>query len=141
MFRKDLIRRFENIFGFEGRTTFNAYSQEFEQDTLFIEIDSARPKISGANGGLETARVVGQMVVFSQDEVLPYGVFAKKIELAKAEDKSPLFFYDMDVDVPSSPAREQNIHERRCSFIFLYNSQFDPDKGELTSLELTIEEV
>jgi hypothetical protein len=34
----------------------------------------------------------------------------------------------------NSPARLQNIAERRAAFVYLYSAQYDPDQGELTSL-------
>jgi hypothetical protein len=129
----------EAIFGME-KTTFLAASESYEQDTLFIEITSSRSRVSGVDGGKETARVVGTIVVFSQDDRLTYGFFTKRIENASADDKAPLFFYDIDVDDVGSLAREQNLHERRTSFVFLYESQYDPDKGTITDLTLTLEE-
>lgn len=137
MFRKDLLRRLEAIFQFE-KTTMLASSEAYEQDTLFVEIISSRSHVSGANGGRETAKVKGTLVVFSQDDRLPYGFFIKRIEQAAAELKAPLFFFDIDVDDVESPARLQNLHERRTSFQFLYDSQYDPDRGSLTSLTLSI---
>lgn len=136
MFRSDLKRRLEGIFGMEA--TFDEASDEFEQDKIFIEVEVSRSRVSGAKGGLETARVVGTMVVYSQANKLPFGFFAKKVSQAKAELTKPLFFYDFDVDLPDSPARLVNIHERRTSFVFLYDSQYDPSKGSLTSLDTTI---
>lgn len=139
MFRKDLMRRMEAIFGMD-KTTMLASSETYEQDTLFIEILSSRSRVSGVNGGRETARVIGTIVVFSQEDRLPYGFFIKRIEQAAAELKAPLFFYDIDVDDVESPARLQNLHERRCSFQFLYDSQYDPDRGSITSLTLSVNE-
>lgn len=133
MFKKDLLRRLEIIFDF-AKTTFDAPSEEFEQDTLFIEIAFARPRMSNKSGGLETAKVVGSLIVYSQDNRLAYGTFSKRIEQAPPAIKRPFFFYDIDTDDASSPARERNIHERRLSFVFLYESQYDPDKGQLTTL-------
>lgn len=137
MFRKDLIRRLELIFGMP-KTTMLAASDSYEQDTLFVEILSSRSRTSGAAGGSETARVVGSLLIYSQEDRLPYGFFAKRIEQAPADLKAPLFFYDSDVDVVDSPAREVNLHERRTNFTFFYNSQYDPDRGQLTSLTLPI---
>ncbi len=136
MFRSDLTRRLEGIFGIDA--TFDEVSDEYEQDRIFIEVEVSRSRVSNANGGIETARVVGSIVVYSQANKLPFGFFSKKINNADPELTKPLFFYDIDVDLPDSPARLMNIHERRTSFVFLYNSQYDPSKGELTSLETTI---
>lgn len=134
MFRKDLQRRLEKIFGLE-KSTFLAPSDQFEQDTLFIEIETANTRLAGNDGGRETCVVAGSLVVFSQDNKMPFGFYAKAIERADAETKRPLFFHDVDVDLVTSPARMQNIHERRASFVFKYDSQYDPNRGQLTELE------
>lgn len=142
MFRNDLRDRLENIFQFK-KTTFDAPSEEYEQETLFIEIEACRPRVSGKAGGLQTARVVGNLVCYSQDNKLTYGYFIKAIEQATIRDRTltaPFFFYDIDVDLAESPARMVNIHERRVSFIFFYSSQYDPDKGELSDIEFTFTE-
>lgn len=134
MFRKKLLSDLEQIFGFR-KTTFLKDSDDFEQDTLFVELDRSNSKISNQTGGQQIARVVGSLVVYSQDDRLPYGFFSKRLELYPALAKN-FFFGVVDEDVPESPARMQNIHERRCDFIYFYNSQFDPNKGELNALTL-----
>ena len=139
MFRADLQRRIEEIFGFK-KTTLNAPSDEFEQDTLFIEVNFGNTKVSGKQGSQQTARVVGRLIVYSQDNRLPFGFFAKRIDRASKDTTKPFFFYDIDLDDPASPARIQNIHERTVSFVFLYESQYDPDKGQITELNLSCEE-
>lgn len=135
MFRKDLQRRLEAIFQIE-KSTLLAPSLQFEQDTLFIQIDQANPRVCSKDGGRETAKVVGSLTVFSQDNRMPFGFFTKAIERADPELTRPFLFLDIDVDLASSPARVQNIHERRTSFVFLYDSQYDPNRGALTSIEL-----
>lgn len=133
MFRKDLKNRMQKIFGL-GKTTFLDPTELFEQDTLFIQISQARGRMSRGGGGRETARVVGSIVIYSQNNKLPFGFFNKRIEQADPELTKNLFFYDLDTDDPESPARRQNIHERRCGFMFLYDSQYDPNQGQITSL-------
>lgn len=137
MFQNDLRRRFERVFGIP-KTTYDAPNPEApEQDTLFIEILTVKSRMSAAAGGRETARVLGAVTVFSQAGRLPYGYFLKRIENAAPADKKNLFF-EPEQDVPGSPARYVNLHERRLPFLFLYDSQYDPDKGEIT--EITFEE-
>lgn len=135
MFKKDLQDRLEKIFGLD-KSTYLAPSTSFEQDTLFIQIDTASPRVTGMQSGRETAKVMGSLTVYSQANRLPFGFFNKAIERATPELTKPFFFYDIDVDLASSPAREQNIHERRTSFVFLYDAQYDPNRGELTDFEL-----
>lgn len=135
MFRKDLENRLKSIFGVT-KVTFNAYSEDFEQDCIFVEVRECANRMSNIDKGKETARVTGSIVMFSKDNALPFGFFSKKIEQAKDELSKDLYFFNIDTDAVASPARIQNIHERRCDFVFLYSAQYDPNKGELTSLEL-----
>lgn len=131
MFRKTLEEKLKKIFGFE-KVTFDAPSDAFEQDTLFIEIQQPRTRTTQAK---VYARVTGQLVVFSQDNKMPFGFFNKRIEKAPNALTKDFFFYDIDVNVENSPARFQNIYERRVSFIFFFTAQYDPNLGELTTLE------
>lgn len=143
MFEKDLLAKFERIFGVK-KTTYDAPNYEApEQDCLFIEIAEARPRMMnvGTEGKKQTCIVSGSAIIFSQAARLPYGFFAKRLEKAVLADKKNLAFFS-EIDVPNSPARMVNLHERRAPFTFLYDSQYDPAQGELTSMdtELTIEE-
>ena len=138
MFKADLKARMQRIFQL-GKTTYNAPSMEApEQDTLFIDITEVRPRMANAGGGRQTAKVVGAVVVFSQAERTPFGFFSKRVEQADAADTANLFFQS-EVDIPNSPARIVNLHERRVPFVFLYVSQYDPSRGELTSITLSLE--
>jgi hypothetical protein len=136
MFRSELKSKLSQIFGFP-KTTFdapnlNSVNGSFEQDTLFIEVNETNARI---HEGKSTARVLGSLVVFSQMEKLPFGFFNKKIEQAGNNLTKDFFFFDIDLNPISSPARYQNIAERRLRFVFLYSSQYDPSQGQITSLE------
>lgn len=137
MFRNDLKNRLENIFGFK-KTTFLAPSQSYEQDTLFIDIQTSKTRVTRKKGGAVTAKVTGSLTVFSQDNKLTYGYFNKRIEQADPKFTRGLFFQDIDIDDPASDARLQNIHERICNFTFLYSEQYDPSKGDLTELKFGV---
>lgn len=138
MFKADLKARFERMFGIK-KVTFDAPDMDApEQDTLFIEILTCAARMSDKDGGRQTARVVGAAIVFSQSSRLAYGFFKKRIEQALPADKAALFF-EPEQDIPNSPARIVNIHERRLPFLFLYDSQYDPDKGLLTSITTSLE--
>ena len=128
----------QNIFGIK-KVTFDAYSADFEQDTMFIEIRECRPRIASNQGGRETAIVNGSIVVFSKDNALKFGFFNKGIEKADKKYVERLMFHNIDLDVATSPARLQNIHERRCDFTFLYDSQYDPNKGFIEDFQTQIQ--
>ncbi len=133
MFRKELTARFEKIFGLK-KVTFAAPSDSFEQDTLFIEIQAVR---SNGGEGTMAAKVTGSVFTYSQADKLPYGFFAKRIAQAAPELVADLFFFDLDRETLVSQARLQNIGERRASFVFLYEAQYDPNQGSVASFELS----
>lgn len=132
-----MAQKLADIFGFR-KTTYDAASVNsstgtFEQDTLFIEVNESNASVKE---GKATARVTGSMVVFSQMDKMPFGYFNKRIQQADPELTRKFFFFDIDLNPASSPARIQNITERRLRFVYLYSGQYDPDHGELTSLEI-----
>lgn len=106
MFKKSLQAKLERIFQFK-KTTFDASSDSFEQDTLFIEIEKATPRISE---GVAYCKAEGTLIVYSQANKLPFGYFNKALERADADDVRDLFFFDIDTDMPGSSSRIQNIH-------------------------------
>lgn len=132
MFKKDLKNRLSHIFELPVR--FEAIDWEApEQDTLFVEIQRSRPRVQGNR---ITDKVEGQLIVVSQQEKWTFGMFTKAVERALPQYTKNFFFYEMDTVMPDSPARLQNLQEVRSAFVFLFDSQYDPDKGSLTSLEM-----
>ena len=141
MFKKSLQTKLENIFDLE-RTTFDAPSESQEQECAFIEIDSSKNSI---RDGREVAKVTGKIKVFGNSGHLPYGYFSKKISAAKVADTMGLFFYDIEMNagvIPSmtSAGTVLNIVERTVSFVYLYDAQYDPEHGSLTTLNTSYSE-
>lgn len=133
MFRQELLENLSKIFQLR-KTTTQAPSDAFEQDTLFVQINSAPSRVTKDK---VTSRVEGTLIVFSKENALPFGFFNKAIEQAPVAYKKDLFFSAIDQDVATSPARMVNIHERRTNFLFLYSGQYDPNKGEITTVEFS----
>jgi hypothetical protein len=133
VFRKDLEDKLSKIFRFK-KTTFLSPSDAFEQDTLFVQINNSRGRVSKDK---ITAKVEGTLIVFSKGNALPFGYFNKAIGMASKDLTKDFFFSAVDTDVASSPSRMQDIHERRTNFLFLYSGQYDPNKGELTNVEFS----
>ncbi len=131
MFRKEMQEKLHRIFGL-AKTTYDAPSESFEQDTLFIHVEEAKNRVTQ---GKAFSKVSASIAVFSQDNKLPFGFFHKRISQADLADTRDFLFTDFDVDVAQSPARLQNIHERRARFTYLYQAQYDPNQGELTEVE------
>lgn len=126
-----MTAKLKEIFGLK-KVTFDEPSEVFEQDTLFVVIEEC---LSRATQGNAYAKVTGSIVIFSERDKLPYGFFAKRIAQAPATATKEFFFFDTDVDALNSPARLQNISERRSRFVYLYSGQYDPNQGLLTSVE------
>ncbi len=133
-----MSEKLRGIFGFRKTTydapAISASTGTFEQDTLFIEINEATSRVT--QSGKAFAKVLGSLVVFSQMDKMPFGFFNKKIQQADPSLTGKFFFFDIDLNPANSPARIQNITERRLRFVYLYSGDYDPSQGELTSLEI-----
>lgn len=128
--------KLESIFGMRKTTfdapTVNSTNGSFEQDTLFIEVNECNSRVTE---GRALSRVLGSLVVFSQMDKMPFGYFNKRIQQSDASLTKDFFFFDIDLNPASSPARLQNITERRVRFVYLYSAQYDPAHGSITSVE------
>ena len=136
MFRNEMMDKISQIFGLR-KTTFDAPSVNpntgsFEQDTMFIEVTESNARVTE---GIAYAKVLGSLVVFSQMDKMPFGFFNKRIQQADPSLTKDFFFFDIDLNPAQSPARFQNITERRVRFVYLYKAQYDPEHGSLTSVE------
>lgn len=129
MFEKDLEARLSRIFGLK-KVRYDAPSEAMEQEILFVQIETAHPKIKDQK---ELARVTGKLHVFATHEKLPYGYFAKSIDSASPEDVAPFFFFDFE----ENDGKFLNVAERSLSFVFLFNSQFNPAVGTMN--QITVE--
>lgn len=130
MFEKALKDRMQRIFAL-NKVSFDRPSPDaLEQECLFIEINNARNRVSA---GQAWARVEGQCKVFVNAEKLPFGFFTKKIRMAEADLSRDLFFYNIE----DQTKIYGNIVERRFDFVYFWKGEYDPDQGELTSIEFT----
>jgi hypothetical protein len=129
VFRKELKEKLIEIFGMP--VSFDNPSDSYEQDKLFVEVVDCKTRPSGKN---IYAKVTGDIAIFAQREKMPYGFFAKKIEKASFEMKQNLHFFTIDREEANSEAKLMNISERRASFVFLYQTQYDPAKGEINEV-------
>lgn len=132
MFEKELKDRLEKIFGFK-KVRFDAPGESLEQETLFVKVERARSTIKDTQ---EIAQVSGELIVFANADKLPFGYFSKCIHKAARALTKDFFFYQMDENRPLY----QNIVERKCAFVFLFQAQYDPEQGELTSINFATSE-
>lgn len=128
--RDDVEKKLREIFGID-KVTFSEPGS-FEQDTLFVEVEDCKVRPSK---GFAYGQLTGSLVLFTQAEKAPLGFFAKRINNSGTKAKD-FFFYEVDTEILNSPARVQNISERRCRFRYFYKEQYDPARGQLAGLEL-----
>jgi len=101
-----------------------------EQEVLFIDVTAYRPKY---RDGVEHARVEGRGVIFANADKMPLGYLSKCIS-RHGELTQPFFFYDLEQTEKIS----SNIVARGFSFVYFFNSQYDPSLGIINDIE-TIE--
>lgn len=127
MFEASLSDKLKRIFDLD-KVTYASPSESQEQECIFIEIESAKNQIKDKR---QVSRVLGKIRVFASSDKLPYGYFSKKIQAANTSDTRELFFYEIE----ENHGTFQNICERSLSFVYFYDSQYDPEQGTITSIE------
>lgn len=132
MFEKQLAAQLKRIFGLD-KVTYDKSSESREQEAVFIEIEACRVRIKDKR---QTARVTGKIVIFANADKMPYGYISKAIAAADPADTAGLFFSNFE----ENKGTYRNIAERSADFLFLFDSQFDPNIGTLNQVNLTITE-
>lgn len=136
MFEKELADKFQRIFGVK-KVTYDTPELKAdavrEQECLFIEIEDSTNQIKD---GRAKAMVTGNAIMVARSEKLPFGFFSKSIKQADPVLTKDLFFFDIEKNVP----RFRDIVQRGFSFVYFFDSQYDPAVGTITSVTTTIEE-
>jgi hypothetical protein len=131
VFERDLKAKLERIFDL-GKVSFDHPGESKEQQGLFVQINTADVRIRDAR---EVGKALGVIHCFANSDKLPYGYFAKKISEADPEDTRG-FFFGPEENVGSF----RNIAERKFDFTYLFDSQYDPAIGTITSVNLSYTE-
>jgi len=132
VFEKDLGDKFKRIFDLP-KVTFDQPGQSEEQGCLFVDIDKSRHRVKD---GRVIGRVEGTAYVYDTGGKLPFAYFSKQIAKADAADTKDLFFFDMETNEKGF----LNVVKRGFGFVYLFNSQYDPEIGTITSIEFDPEE-
>ncbi len=129
MLELELKEKFATIFGFKS-TRLEAPSDSHEQECLFIEIDkiSSSPK-----DGVYKAMASGKISAYAQGEKLPLGYFYKRLRNADKELTKDLFFWGGE----ESKLITNNIVMRSLTFNYFFTSQYDPEIGNIESIEIS----
>lgn len=132
MFEKQLESKFLKIFNCK-KVSFDQPGESREQEVLFVEIEVAKNIVKD---GQVVSKISGSASMFGNNDKLTFGYFSKRIAKSDPDDTKSLFFYDIE----SNTKRFQNIVQRGFSFIYFFNSQFDPETGSIDSVTFTTEE-
>lgn len=131
MFEESLQEKLKAIFDFKKVTFSRPNKTEDgeapEQECLFIEVENPRCKLSDKK---QIARVTGKAIVYASADKMPFGYFAKKIAAADPANTKDLFFSDIEANSRTF----QDIVQRGFSFVYFFNSQYDPAIGSITSI-------
>ncbi len=132
MFESTLEEKLKRIFDVK-KVTFAEPGESAEQECIFIGVEHSTNAIKDKRA---KAKVTGTISMFGNADKLPFGFFSKRIAQADASDTVDLFFHDFE----SNTRRYQNLVQRACSFVYFFDSQYDPDTGTITSIDLSTEE-
>lgn len=125
MFEATLSAKFRKMFEVK-KVVFDMPGESLEQDVLFVEVTLNKNSI---RDGRAFAKVTGKVHMNAEAEKLPFGYFAKNIQL-NADDAKDLFFYDFE----ENTRLYENIVQRSVSFVYFFNVQYDPAVGTITSI-------
>ncbi len=128
MFEKSLESKLKRIFDM-SKVSFDLPSASQEEECIFIEVGEANSTIKDQR---QICKVMGRLRVFAPLEKLPYGYFAKRIAQADYNDTKDFFFFNIE----KNQGTFVDIAERNMEFVYFYDSQFDPDRGLITSVDL-----
>ena len=129
MFEKALQEKLEAIFEIE-KVTFDMPGETREQDCLFVQIENTKSLV---RDGSVHARVTGKGFLFAPAGRLPFGYFAKCIASHPDLSKQIFFF-----DIEENTRLYENIVQRSFSFVYFFDSQYDPAVGTITSIETEV---
>lgn len=132
MFEKELADKFQKIFGVK-KVTYDTPGESREQECLWVEIENSKNSIKD---GRAKAMVTGNVVMFGSNSKMPFGFFSKAIKQADTSLTKDLFFFDIE----SNTQRFRDIVQRGFSFVYFFDSQYDPAIGSITSVDLITEE-
>lgn len=127
---KALLEKFSRIFELKFNRLSSPGESE-EQDTLFIDVDQVVTRMKDRR---EVARVTGKCYAFVQADKMPLGYFARKIA-AHPELCKDVFFSNFEQNQKGM----LNLTVRSFDFMYFFDSQYDPNLGNIQSVTTTVE--
>ncbi len=127
MFEKSLLADLKTIFDLP-KVTLDAASESHEQECMFVKIDKVNSSLKDKR---QIARVHGTLVIYCNSDKMPFGYFIKQSQKSALSSK---FFFGPEQHV----ANYVNISQRSMDFVYLYDSEFNPSVGLITSVDENI---
>lgn len=126
-----MIERLIRIFGIK-KVVFDKPSESEEQECVFVDVTKPKIRVIDAR---EIANIEGVLRIYANADKLPFGYFSKRIARADLADTRGFFFGPEE-----NEGKFRNITLRKFDFTFLFDSQYDPNIGTITSIDLTVTE-
>ena len=123
---------FKKIFEVE-KVVYDTPGESQEQKCIFIEIEDAQNRFKD---GRALSKITGNAIMFGQNDKLKIGFFSKAIAKAPSEATKDLFFFDFE----ENSKRYQNIVQRSVSFVYFFDTQYDPETGKIESVQFITED-
>lgn len=115
-----------------AKVVFDSPGDSQEQGCIFIEVEKSWNTFKD---GRAISKVTGNAIMFGQNDKLTLGFFSKAIEQAPKSQTKNFFFFDFE----ENTKRFRNIVQRSVSFVYFFDSQYDPETGSITSVNFITE--
>jgi hypothetical protein len=126
-----MAARLKRIFDLD-KVTYDLPGESHEQEGLFIAVDKAHCKTVESR---QIAKVEGKITVYAESGKMPFGYLAKKLAKSEIEDVRGFFFGPEE-----NEGTFMSLVKRSFAFTFLFDSQYDPAIGSITSITTTVTE-
>jgi hypothetical protein len=133
MFEKKLAEQLQKIFDVKKVSYDQPSPETYEQEALYVEIETSWNTFGKKR---VRAKVTGNVTMVGPNDKIPFGFFSKAIHEADKSLTKDFFFFDIEVNTK----RYQNLVQRGFSFVYFFDSQYDPDTGSITSVEFIQDE-
>lgn len=109
------------------KVTFGQPSDIKEQQVLFINIEETKTTFKKKK---KRYRIEGKATMFAQSDKMPADYFGTCIMESPKAINARFFFSEIDANTKYY----QNLVQRDVSFIYFYETQYDPETGLITSV-------
>jgi len=128
MFESELETVLKRIFDVPKVSFAKPSDKVKEQNVLFVDVIKCTSK---AKENIYKAKVTADLVMYAPATKLTFGFFNKRIQQSTVEDTKNFYFYNIE----ESEKVYGDVVERKLSFIYFFQTEYDPDHGSLTSVE------